>query len=61
MAAPLIFCNRQHLLDALGCALQVADVIGVRALAVHAKDEQPPRSTNTSASQRPQRTRGTYS
>jgi len=28
------------LLDALGRALQVADVIGVRALAVHAKDER---------------------
>lgn len=28
------------LLDALGRTLQVADVIGVRALAVHAKDEQ---------------------
>jgi GNAT superfamily N-acetyltransferase len=28
------------LLDAFGRALQVADVIGVRALAVHAKDEQ---------------------
>ena len=28
------------LLDALGRTLQVADVIGVRALAVHAKDDQ---------------------
>jgi GNAT superfamily N-acetyltransferase len=28
------------LLDALGRTLQVADIIGVRALAVHAKDEQ---------------------
>ncbi len=28
------------LLDALGRTLQVADLIGVRALAVHAKDEQ---------------------
>jgi GNAT superfamily N-acetyltransferase len=28
------------LLDALGRTLQVADMIGVRALAVHAKDEQ---------------------
>jgi GNAT superfamily N-acetyltransferase len=28
------------LLDALGRALQVADMIGVRALAVHAKDEK---------------------
>jgi GNAT superfamily N-acetyltransferase len=28
------------LLDALGRALQVADVIGVRALAVHAKDDR---------------------
>ena len=28
------------LLDALGRTLQVADVIGIRALAVHAKDEQ---------------------
>lgn len=28
------------LLDALGRVLQVADLIGVRALAVHAKDEQ---------------------
>jgi GNAT superfamily N-acetyltransferase len=28
------------LLDALGRTLQVADVVGVRALAVHAKDEQ---------------------
>jgi GNAT superfamily N-acetyltransferase len=28
------------LLDALGRALQVADIIGVRALAVHAKDER---------------------
>jgi GNAT superfamily N-acetyltransferase len=28
------------LLDALGRALQVADVVGIRALVVHAKDEQ---------------------
>ena len=28
------------LLDALGRTLQVADVVGIRALAVHAKDEQ---------------------
>jgi hypothetical protein len=28
------------LLDALGRTLQVADVVGVRALAVHAKDDQ---------------------
>ena len=28
------------LLDALGRTLQVADLVGVRALAVHAKDEQ---------------------
>jgi GNAT superfamily N-acetyltransferase len=28
------------LLDALGRTLQVADIIGVRALAVHAKDDQ---------------------
>jgi GNAT superfamily N-acetyltransferase len=28
------------LLDALGRTLQVADIVGVRALAVHAKDEQ---------------------
>lgn len=28
------------LLDALGRALRVADLIGVRALAVHAKDER---------------------
>jgi hypothetical protein len=28
------------LLDALGRTLQVADVMGVRALAVHAKDEK---------------------
>ena len=28
------------LLDALGRTLQVADIVGIRALAVHAKDEQ---------------------
>lgn len=28
------------LLDALGRALQVADIVGIRALAVHAKDER---------------------
>lgn len=32
--------GRGLLLDALGRTLQVADVVGVRALAVHAKDER---------------------
>jgi GNAT superfamily N-acetyltransferase len=46
LARPAEHSNRQGkglgaglLLDALGRTLQVADVIGVRALAVHAKDD----------------------
>ena len=49
------------LLDAMSRTLQVADIVGVRALAVHAKDNQQPSSIGISGSNRCRQTRITCS